>query len=82
MHIKMNLTANFTADDVMEIVKEYINKQGFNVESLTVKINKKSSGYAMQEQEHDEFFFDGIEAKITQASDSNDCFLIKNKEIL
>lgn len=31
---------------------------------------------------HDEFFFDGIEAKITQASDSNDCFLIKNKEIL
>lgn len=80
MHIKMNLTANFTADDVMEIVQEYINKQGFNVESLNVKINKKLSGRHMQEQ--DEFFFDGIEAKITQASDSNDCFLIKNKEIL
>lgn len=80
MNINMNLTANFTAEDVMEIVKEYLHKQGFNVESLNVKINKKSSGYAMQE--HDEFFFDGIEAKITQASDSNDCFLIKNKEIL
>ena len=43
MHINMNLTANFTAEDVMEIVKEYLHKQGFNVDSLNVKINKKSS---------------------------------------
>lgn len=64
MNININLTANLTADDVKAIVKAYLENNGYNVESLTPKLTKRTMGHQMNEYE--ETIFDGMDIKISE----------------
>lgn len=64
MNINMNITANLTPEDVNEIVKNYLENQGYSVETIKAKIGKRTIGHQMNEYE--ESFFEGMEAKISK----------------
>jgi hypothetical protein len=62
MQIDMDITANLSPSDVENIIKDYLGRQGYEVDSVTIKMDKKSVGYGPNE--HDETVFNGIEAKV------------------
>lgn len=62
MTIDLDITANLTPNDVENIVKEYLGRQGYEVGEVKIKVGTQSVGYGPNE--HDTTVFQGIEAKV------------------
>lgn len=62
MNINMEVTANLTPAEVNEIIKDYLEKQGYTVSSIKPLVTTRTVGQQMNEYE--ETVFTGIEAKI------------------
>lgn len=62
MEIKMDVTATLSPDDVNKIITEFLEKQGYKVSGIMVKIGQRTMGD--QRDSWVESVFEGIEAKI------------------
>lgn len=62
MNIDMNVTAKLSPKDVEEIVRDYLEKQGYTVSDIKPLVTTKTVGHQMNEYE--QTVFEGIEAKI------------------
>ena len=58
----MEVTANLKPDEVNQIIKDYLEKQGYTVSSIKPLVTTRTVGHQMNEYE--ETVFTGIEAKI------------------
>lgn len=59
MDIKKSITINLSADDVRQIISDYLTKDGYTINSKDIKFNieEEYHGYGMAE--HYEFVFAG-----------------------
>lgn len=62
MNIKMEVTAKFTPEQVTNILSDYLKKQGYQVSEIKPIVDSRTVGQLMDE--HIEYFFSGVEAKI------------------
>lgn len=67
MNIKKNITINLSEDDVMEIIAEYCNKNGYKVkpDDVSLSVSRRCVGFGPGE--HEEPYFAG--AKVTVKED-------------
>ena len=62
MQIDIDITAKLTPDDVNNIVKDYLERQGYEVSDVKAMVTTRTVGHQMNE--HQETVFNGIEAKV------------------
>lgn len=64
MKIDMTITATLSAEDINEIVKAHLEREGYDVLDITAKVDTRTIGHQMNE--YQETVFSGIEARITK----------------
>jgi hypothetical protein len=66
MDIKINMTAHIDEAEVKAIVKDYLYRQGYDVETITISVTNQWQGYG--HNEHQVPVFSGIDVKLKVAS--------------
>ena len=62
MKIDMNIKANLTSEDVLQIVQAHLENEGYIVSNIIPEVGTREVGHQMNS--HTEAYFKGIEADI------------------
>lgn len=61
MHLNYNTTIHLSAEDCEKIIKDFLEKEGFDAKSLTFDVHKETCGYGPGE--HECINFKGVTAR-------------------
>lgn len=64
VNMNQKMTLEFDEKDIIDIVKEYVKNQGYNVQSVKIDVQLESRGHGMSE--YDEAVFNGVKVKCTK----------------
>lgn len=71
MNIVKKMTIELSKDDVKQIIKEYLEKDGYTVVGdINIDVSEQCVGYGMQE--HDEVVFKGASALVREKQKDGD----------
>ena len=63
MKVNMTKTVSFSEEDIKELVKTYLEQEGYDVEGeVHVSVRSRCTGYGYDE--HVEYFLDSVSAKV------------------
>ena len=60
--MNLNITANLSADDVKQIIQHHLEREGYNVDTITLKVGTREVGHQMNS--YSEAYFDGVDVKL------------------